>query len=1053
MAGEADFFWDLLSDVWDDYEDKDRHAYAWEAYLQIASDLLLQMLQANLSKSLIDIPTFRRYRWKNYQLTRTVRPTTCQCDKLFAYDAGDVDVVSIPNLQDLVRGPFDDEYRQVTRRLTGMTVNGNQLQDFVYPFPADVRVGDFVRMVSGTGLADYDKGVRFQIVLIDNANTLTLAVSNLSTASSIEYEIERSPAVELIEGTHYTVSAGKLNFAPAAVLSQDGSVTAFRAVEHLEYSGDFVRDDPRLIADGGNGVTTGTGDISVGSSMLTDGAALFLTNPTVAERPVAGDYLVLRPSGVQPSQILTTQQVYKIAAVVSDTQLAFAGVSPTTTVSVTYVVLKPSAEDFDLVSTEDGIAGYSLGYAFTTVAAAAPSGTTGEFIAVDQFQDTSRDFSGLVGKRLRVLSGSGLVPSELAAFTITEILNSPANDTVRVDRNVTALSSSPDAEYIVGDLLAVDVVDTRPSTGALLPDAFRFTATSTNTTSITDGSVFFNKDLAPVAGPLIKSIRDRDASSTSSMPSVPQLWAEETISDHTALYDNFGFPIQVQQVNSVEYKNVLQGLWFAYWSGPGIDNLVRGLNLVFNLPFAPNGGVISAISLPDPAQLVGTVSSLTNVPPGTFDTSAANPVGDSRFFAFAVDNAPPVLVIFADDPANPSATVVSDINAAAGAPVASLNGSGQLVLSGLTAVKIDSVIGNPGLGFVPGGEDFGTYNITLRYDDGTTELLTFGTQFPLAVGVGDRVEKFQQLTLAVGVFDYISLPEWWTIFGIAQINPSISTFSQEDRDIVNDVLKDFTFAVRIVADAFTRLGPVDRNIVRFFLEQIKPTISDFLFIVAEQFFDVISVTDDRNLLGASLAPSAEFVQQHGGQAPSLYLDIGLNFLRTIDWNFPNYYDLTPAARAAFEAGYSGTAYDDYVLDTEDITVVAPAELRHIDGVAGVSYTPAVINGTVATHLFDTSTDLTVRRNGATIVSVPSFPANPMRVDALIEYINAYYQTVFPGENLVSKNPDGTLHLFVDDPSTVPQLEVLVSNPGLGLALSSVFGTGSTGGVLATVTAS
>jgi hypothetical protein len=1049
VAGEGSFIWELISDVWDEYEQRDQIQSLWEGYLQVGSDLLLQLIQANLSKSIIDIPVFRRYRWKHYVLDTTKVPSSYTSSNLFAYDVGDVDVLNIPTLRDLVRDADGTDYIQITNSSTGIFQNGNQICDYVTLFPAEVRVGDYVRVLSGTDLEVKDTDVRFQVLRTDTPNCLTLDAFELADASALTYIIERSPQLSLIEGVHYTVDRGTLNFSPTPVLTADNAETAFRAVETLEWTGNFVRDDPRLIADGGNGVTSGTADIVLGSPLLTDSSALFLTGP-VAERPVQGDYVVLRPSGVQPSQVLTTQQVFKVSSVLSDTQLTFDGRATTTTEQVTYDILKPSAEDFDLVSSENGIDGFTLGYAFRTVAAAAPSGITGSFVAADQFQEVGRDFAGLIGKKIRVLSNTGVDPSELAEFTITALVGAgPSYDTVQLDRSITAgTPTAADAVYVVGDVVAIDSVDTRVPTGTLFSDAFKFQNEDSNTSSVTDGAVYFNKDLVPAAGPLIKVLRDRIESTNTRESIVNQLWAEETIADQQALYENFGFPIQVQQENSQEYKNVLQGLWYAYWNGPSVDNIVRGLNLVFDLPYAPQDGVISDITLPDPAILVGTVASQSNAPPFTFDTSAGNPAGDSRFLAFSVDNQPPVLVVFpntVDTPASGAGSVIEAINTAVGAPVASLSPDGRVVLTALTSVKIDTVIGNPGLGFEPGNEDFGTFNVTLVFDDGTSELLEFGTQFPLIVDVGDAVEQFQPLTSAVGVFDYINLPEWWKIFGIAQIFSGLEAFSDEDREILNDIAKDFTFAVRVVADAFTRLGSVDRSIIRFFLEQIKPTISDYLFIVAETFYDLISVTDDRSLLGYSPSPSAEFVAQHSGQAPHIFLEIGLQFTRTIDWNFANYYDLSPAERAALESGYHLAQYDDFRLTTEEITVVSPLEATVIQGVGPVSYQPAVLNGSVTTDFFDTSTSLSILWNGLA-TPVLNFSGPLLLNSDVIQEINTWFDAfVSPGDRLATLNPDGSLRLTVDRVSgAAPELTVLVANPGLGLAATTVFGVAGTG---------
>lgn len=459
MARKSEFIFDMLSDIWEQYEDRDQIASLWEGYLQISSDLIISMLQGHFSKSIIDIPVFRKYKWINYQLLKTVTPSSFTSPFQFAYDTGNPDIAGIPNLSDLVQDAPDEEVIQVTNSGTGVTQVGSELVDTATPFPVATRVGDLVRFVSGTGLNPEDLGPRFRILSINSATSLTLNADDLPAATSVKYYIERSPHLILLESVNYVVDSGVLNFSPTPVLTADDSETAFQIVEELEWTGDFVRDDPRLIAAGGNAVVNGNaGQIVIGSGVLTDLAATFVTSGVSI-----GDYLALRPSGMQPSQILTSQVVSKIVNVISETQLEFNGTSPTSSIGVKYDVIRPSSEDFDLVNSENGTDEFPMAYAFKTVGALSPSGTTGEIIAAvdpdgDEFRDTSKDFSGLLGKELRVLSGSGLDPAELSRFLIREIRNGPSFDTVLLDRKVTNYSSAPDAVYLVGDVLAIDVV-------------------------------------------------------------------------------------------------------------------------------------------------------------------------------------------------------------------------------------------------------------------------------------------------------------------------------------------------------------------------------------------------------------------------------------------------------------------------------------------------------------------------------------------------------------------------------------------------------------------
>ena len=74
------------------------------------------------------------------------------------------------------------------------------------------------------------------------------------------------------------------------------------------------------------------------------------------------------------------------------------------------------------------------------------------------------------------------------------------------------------------------------------------------------------------------------------------LWAKKTLIDDETPYHNFGFLMDIYQKNTPGYLQVLQGLWFAYWTGPKPRNLQISLYLLFGLPVAPDDGVITAVS-------------------------------------------------------------------------------------------------------------------------------------------------------------------------------------------------------------------------------------------------------------------------------------------------------------------------------------------------------------------------------------------------------------------------------------------------------------------------
>jgi len=1030
MSNRADYIWDALGDQWDSYVQKDQIATLWDGYVEIASDLLLQLYQADLSKSIENIPVFRRYRWLSYRLNKTKAPPEALLPFRFCYEVSNEDILSIPNLLDLVQEPEDDDFLQVTNGSNGFIVNQQKLVDAsanINFVTSGVRPGDTITFFSGVNLGDSDKNIRLEIQRVEAADTLVLAVDNLSEhATAVRYQIDRPPTLTLAEDIHFIVGGGTLCFDNISILNASGTGDSWRTVDRQSWQGDFVRDDPRILANGGRGaIPTATNAASVvkGGKTLTDTGATFAASVAV------GDYLILRPSGIAPTQVLTNRLVYRVINILGNTRLDIDGYFPLTANQVTYDIVRPSQETFDLVSTENGTSTYPRAFAFQTSGASSPSGTAGAFVApnLDVLEDTSATFApSMLGGPVRLLIASGLTSSELDTYSVIEYID--ANH-VRLDRAVSGPDTS--VSYIVGEILSISGI-----VGAA-PGDYEFSSQISNSMVPVDGTVRFVETQLEAA-PYIEYYRERAervAQVLQGAPVVDRLWAPESIVDQEQLFLNFGFPIQVKQENSDEYKNVLQGLWYAYWNGPSIGNIIIGLNLVFDLPFAQKGGVITSVSIPDAAFITGSVQGVGASK--TFDVSSAN---NSHILAFSVDNLPPIYVLFPNDTAYPASNVIADINAAAGQVIASITTNDQIRLSGLTTVKIDTVIGNPGLGFDPGQEDFGTYNVTILGDDGVPDTYEFGSQFATNVDIGQRVVRFEPLTTAVGLFDYISLPEWWSVFGIPQIDTSIPTYSQEDRDTINDLYKNFTFVVRVVADAYTRLGSIDQSIVRFFLEQIKPTISDYMFIVAERFFEIISITDDPTLLGLSPTPSPEYIAQRGGQSDSLHLSVDITTARDLEWNFANFWvrdnPVHPVLgnRNQFETNYHLPIYDDCRLGTEDITLIAPGTITVVDGVAPATYRPAIYTGSVAGQFFTTTGALSLNING-TVYNLPAFSASTLRADLVTAEANA-----FIGLPVFWHTPGGFLQLRVDDLTTAtPSLNILTAHAGFGFSITGVTG--------------
>lgn len=74
------------------------------------------------------------------------------------------------------------------------------------------------------------------------------------------------------------------------------------------------------------------------------------------------------------------------------------------------------------------------------------------------------------------------------------------------------------------------------------------------------------------------------------------LWAPDTLYNFETPYNNYGFLIDFYDKNSAQYLKAVQGLWFAYWTGPRPENIKRSLYLLCGLPTASDNGTVSALT-------------------------------------------------------------------------------------------------------------------------------------------------------------------------------------------------------------------------------------------------------------------------------------------------------------------------------------------------------------------------------------------------------------------------------------------------------------------------
>ena len=89
------------------------------------------------------------------------------------------------------------------------------------------------------------------------------------------------------------------------------------------------------------------------------------------------------------------------------------------------------------------------------------------------------------------------------------------------------------------------------------------------------------------------------------------MWAKNNLMNLETPYNNFGYLMDFYDKNSPEYLKAVQGLWFAYWTGPRPENIKRALYLLFGLPTASKDGVVTKVT--------GTTITLTYTDASTED--------------------------------------------------------------------------------------------------------------------------------------------------------------------------------------------------------------------------------------------------------------------------------------------------------------------------------------------------------------------------------------------------------------------------------------------------
>jgi hypothetical protein len=75
------------------------------------------------------------------------------------------------------------------------------------------------------------------------------------------------------------------------------------------------------------------------------------------------------------------------------------------------------------------------------------------------------------------------------------------------------------------------------------------------------------------------------------------LWAEYIGYDEFHIRDNFGTNVGLDDLSSDQYKARVRGLYFAYFQGPTVEAIRRGVHILVGLPIAEEAGTVEVINL------------------------------------------------------------------------------------------------------------------------------------------------------------------------------------------------------------------------------------------------------------------------------------------------------------------------------------------------------------------------------------------------------------------------------------------------------------------------
>jgi hypothetical protein len=451
-------------------------------------------------------------------------------------------------------------------------------------------------------------------------------------------------------------------------------------------------------------------------------------------------------------------------------------------------------------------------------------GTTGSVPSLTQLQDLNQNFTGLLPARVLTVTS----PADVAgSYVVTSVIS----------KNVIAVSppfpatGDADVQYSVDAYPYGIVVDQKIVSIPVLQDR------------ITDPAVVLYEGVDYVVSGGRLGFRAMPPFNTLGPQErrFPIFWAEKTYVDNQTPYRNYGVLINFFRVNSDAYVSALRGLLYAFWTGSTNENLVRGIQILLGLPYAPRAGTIISevrttrkiVVAPGDAVLATTTAwtfaagGFTSDDVGRQIIVSGTGVVDGTFLITQVDDTTAAITA-TDQPANYTFT---------GAEVVTVSG--------------------------------GLATLVLRNDRQQDIPITIPLGVSPTVSVGDTVTAFQPLSTGVQIIDKVTEPDFITtrvgIGGIARF--FVPGITAEEVTMALVFMREHLFLPLISVSAVQ--GIVNVPEIQHFLDELKPAWTEYIFGFQDEFEESMSFGEA--LMDSDITPTIDLTTRV--QQDELNLDL------------------------------------------------------------------------------------------------------------------------------------------------------------------------------------